>query len=156
MRSNVRHQKMEPFCIKFTCPDSERLEAAEKVFTRIQECKSNGEWPDDIDSWKPYFDNRALAHFWWPTDAELDDWKRRYLAAPVDKRHTDPSLEHPWDFLSMIDAFKNGEYELESFESAGAGLGMLTYEPFSHPFGGTGCMRAFIEAFDMTVTEETI
>ena len=146
--------KMEPFYIKFVCTDPERFEAAEKAFARIQECKANGEWPDSVDAWRPLFDDRALAHFWWPTEAELEDWKKRYLATPFDKRHSDPSLDHPWDFMSMMDAFENGEYDLESLEPAGDGFGMLTYEPFSHPFGGTGCMKAFIEAFDMTVTEE--
>ena len=122
---------MEPFYIKFAFTDSERLAAAEKAFARIQECKASGEWPSELEGWKPFFDERALSHFWWPTEAELEDWKRRYLATPVDERHLDPALARPWDFMSMMDSFESGEYELESLEPAGEGFGMLTYEPFS-------------------------
>jgi hypothetical protein len=39
--------------------------------------------------------------------------------------------------MSMMDAFESGEYDSESLEPAENGFGMLTYEPFSHPFGGT-------------------
>ena len=103
---------------------------------------------------EPYFDKRAFEHFWWPTEPELEDWKQRYLATPVPKRFTDPSLQHPWDFLSLFDAFKNGDYALLPIERLSASEAALPFDPFGHPFGGTGCMRALIEAFDHRVIHD--
>lgn len=102
----------------------------------------------------PYFDSNALRHFWWPTPTELKDWERRYFTTPVPDRFTDPSLQHPWDFLSLFEAFKNGDYELHPIERLSDGEAALPFAPHGHPYGGTGCMSALIEAFEHRVTED--
>ncbi|WP_200268638.1 hypothetical protein [Luteolibacter pohnpeiensis] len=91
-------------------------------------------WPENEDEWRGYFDLRALDHFWWPTASELEDWKRLYFAAPVDKRQTPPRLQHPWDFMSMPDAFKNGDDVLVNFEENGERGGRSTFDPHGDPY----------------------
>jgi hypothetical protein len=142
------------FTVKFTIASEDRYTALVSAYGRIRECKSADAWPEKKEDWAPYFDAKALSHFWWPTDAELEGWKHRYFSTPVPKRFTDPSLQHPWDFLSMFDAFKNGDYALLPIERISSSEAVLMFDPFAYPFGGTGCMRALIEAFDHRITHD--
>lgn len=100
------------------------------------------------------FDEQALAHFWWPSKQEHQDYWQRWSATPVPQRFTDPALNPPWDFESMIDSFLNGEYELLSCRLLTSDTGVLEFLPFSFPYGGTGCMQALIEALDFQVIGE--
>lgn len=100
------------------------------------------------------FDEQTLAHFWWPSKQELQDYWQRWAAIPVPQRFTDPALETPWDFESMIDSFLNGEYELLSCRLLTSDTGVFEFLPFSFPYGGTGCMKALIEAFSFPVIGE--
>ena len=125
-----------------------------QAYDRIRECKTKDEWPDTKEEWTRYFDSRALSHFWWPTEAELLEWKRRYFATPLPKRSTDPSLQRPWDFMSLFEAFKNGDYALLPIGRLSEKEAILPFDPLGHPYGGTACMRALIESFDHQVTEE--
>jgi len=102
--------------------------------------------------WRAYFDERALAHFWWPTAAEAEEHARRWFATPVPERFTDPSLVTPWEFDSLIDAFANGEYELVGVRRSGE-HGRIEFCPYAFPYGGTGCMQALAEAFGFEVLE---
>jgi hypothetical protein len=100
------------------------------------------------------FDEQALAHFWWPSKQEHQDYWQRWSATPVPQRFTDPALKTPWDFESMIDSFLNGEYELLSCRLLTSDTGVLEFLPFSFPYGGTGCMKALSEALDFQVIGE--
>ena len=102
-------------------------------------------------SWLTYFDARALGHFWWPTPAERDEWVRRWNATPTPQRWTDPTLKTPWDFDSMIESIANGEYRFVGVQREGSHA-RLEFEPWAFPYGGTGCLVALIEAFDLSVT----
>lgn len=99
-------------------------------------------------------DEQALSHFWWPSKQENEDYWQRWYAAPIPQRFTDPTLEIPWDFASMIDSLLNGEYELISCRLLTPGTAVLEFSPFSFPYGGTECMKALIEAFDFQVLGE--
>ena len=143
-----------PFQVRFEVVSEDRFASLVRAYERIRECKSQDRWPDEKDEWLPYFDSKALGHFWWPTEAELEVWKTRYLATPVPKRFTDPALQHSWDFMSLFDAFKNGDYALLSIERLSDQEAALRFDPLGYPFGGTGCMRALIEAFDHRVTHD--
>jgi len=139
--------------VRFSIGSEVQFAALTRAFERIRECKAQGTWPEEKEPWMPFFDTRALSHFWWPTAAELQDWERRWFSTPVRKRFTDPSLQKPWDFMSLFDAFKNGDYELYTIERNSDGAAALPFKPHGHPYGGTDCMRALIEAFDHRVTE---
>jgi hypothetical protein len=96
----------------------------------------------------------AMAHFWSPTPEELADWQKRWFSTPVPQRWTDTNLKTPWIFSSMIEAFYDGEYDLIACERISDSEGQLTFFPEAYPYGGTGCMKALIEAFDCIVVRE--
>ena len=51
------------------------------------------------------------------------------LAPRSPQRFTDPSLVTPWDFGSLIDAFRNGDYELLGCERVSERAGRLVLRP---------------------------
>jgi len=146
---------MEHSAITFRVRDDERFAKLAKVFEALREAKIDGNAPDPDDAyWRQFFDEAALAHFWHPTPEERADWQRRWFSTPVAQRWADPSLQTPWDFASMIEAFCNGEYDLPVCERIADSEGKLTFDPHAYPYGGTGCMKALIEAFDCDVIGE--
>jgi hypothetical protein len=86
-------------------------------------------------------------------ESERADHLRRWFATPVETRFTDPSLETPWDFASMIDAFRNGDYRLIGLRRLRPAVARIEYEPFGDPYGGTGCMVALVEAYGFRVSQ---
>lgn len=142
------------FKVRFVIASEERFTALTRAYDQICVCKAKSTWPERKEEWMAYFDSKALSHFWWPTAAELSDWERRWFSTPVPKRFTDPSLQHSWDFMSLFEAFKNGDYELHPIERLSEQDAVLPFDPLGHPFGGTGCMRALVEVFEHRVTEE--
>lgn len=137
---------MSDFFVEFKIVTEERFRQLAAVFDALCRAKQSGEWHDD-DYWLGFFDQEARLRFWWPTPEEREDWSRRWFSTPVPQRFTDPSLKTPWDFGSMIDAFRNGEYDLIACRRVSTETGRLEFEPHAWPFGGTGCMRALVEAF---------
>jgi hypothetical protein len=140
--------------VNFELADSSRFGMLERVFDALRDAKSDDAIDVDDESWRSYFDDDALSHFWNPTPEELADWTRRWEATPVEKRFTDPTLETPWDFQSMIDAFHNGEYNLLRVIRTSEKTGALRFEALAYPYGGTGCMHALVECFGGIVTGE--
>lgn len=104
---------MEYCFVEFKVDEKKRFDALCRVFYEIKKDKDGDSFRDDED-WLAFFDDEALSHFWWPTQEERAEWVRRWDATPVPQRWTDPRLKTPWDFDSMFDAFKNGDYELIS------------------------------------------
>jgi hypothetical protein len=142
---------MSDFYVEFEIGDDARYRLLLAAFEALREAKRTGEWRDDA-YWLGLFDKVALDHFWWPTPEQRQDHQRRWFSTPVPERFTDPSLKHPWDFGSMIDAFRNGEYDLLACREMGGGLGRLEFDTHACPYGGTACMRALVEAFGHHVT----
>src|SRR4051794_23055368 len=104
--------KNPPDCfIEFEVHDGERFGQLQVVFSALQQAKRSGTFPE-ADYWLRLFDESARAYFWWPTEDELDEWLRRWNAAPLPQRASDPSLKTGWDFESMIEGFRSGEFDL--------------------------------------------
>lgn len=57
-----------------------------------------------------------------------------------------------WDFESMIDSLFNGEYVLVDLVRESEEFGVLYYDPWAGPFGGSESMVQLIESFGHTVT----
>lgn len=144
---------MAPLSVEFEVADDDRFTRLAAVFDALRTAKRDDDWRDD-DNWLAFFDAQSRAAFWWPTPEEREDWTRRWFATPVPERFTDPSLVTPWDFGSMIDAFRNGDYDLVGCERISPHAGRLVFNPLGWPYGGTGCMRALVEAFGHRVTAE--
>lgn len=141
--------------MQFSVVNDDSFNRLAAAYAALRDVKASGAWPDEVD-WLVYFDDEAIGRFWWPTVAERDEHWRRYQATPVPDRDTDPALKTPWDFESMLDAFRDGEYELLKCERMDAETGRLTFDPHAWPYGGCGCMKALIEAFGHTVTAEPV
>ena len=138
----LKHEKLQYLEVVFGEEDDEAENNREQTLQRL------------VNTLFDVFDERALAHFWWPSRQELHAYVNQWQATPVPQRFTDPTLEHPWDFESMVDCFLNGEYELVSCSLWTPDTGVLEFSPFAFPYGGTGCMKALIEAFDGEVIGE--
>jgi hypothetical protein len=140
--------------VEFAVNDAERFQALCTVFEALKHDKDAGVFREDAE-WFVLFDQEVLSHFWWPSAEELAEFRRRWEAASVEERFSDPSFLPPaWDFLSMIDAFKNGEYEFLACRMITADRARLEFNSFAYPYGGTASMKALIEAFGFTVTGE--
>ena len=153
------------FYIDFTVDDSERFLALSRAFAALQQDKNrqiqaqNDEEAArafrEEDQWLAFFDERARAHFWWPSQAELDAHTAQWFATPLPDRWTDPTLKRPWLFSSMIYAFQNAEFELLTCHMLTSNTARITFDPWAHPYGGTGCLKALVEAFDCKVIAES-
>ena len=141
--------------IEFRVDNSKRFIALCKVFEALREDKRKETFRND-DEWLLLFDEEALSHFWWPTEEELAAYKKRWKSTPLPQRWSDPSLKHPWGFFSMIDAFKNGEYDLVRCRMISHDRAFLEYYPLADPFGGTECMKALVEVFGFEVIRESL
>jgi hypothetical protein len=139
------------FFVEFEIASEGRYRQLVMVVEALRQAKQSDEWRDD-GYWLAFFDQEARSHFWWPTPAEEQEWQRRWFSTPVPERFTDPSLEHPWAFDGMIDAFRDGEYDLLGCRKVSDGVGRLEFAPHAWPYGGPDCMEALIEAFGHRVT----
>lgn len=156
-RRSIRKSRdsfMPESIITFRLSDTSRFEMLHRVFDALRGAKGDQRINADDESWKSFFDNEAMSHFWNPTPEERNDWLTRWQATPVEKRFADPTLIRPWHFESMIDAFHNGEYNLIALVRRSEQDGELKFEALAWPYGGTGCMHALIECFGGVVTGE--
>jgi hypothetical protein len=122
--------------VAFRVDDKKRFEALCDVFNALKDDKQNGEFRAD-DEWLMYFEEADLSYFWWPSNREL-------LAS-------DPHSRGRWIFTAMIEAFKNGEYDLVSCRMISSDVAYLEYYPYGFPYGSTQCMEALIESFGFEV-----
>lgn len=146
-------RRAHPCYVEFHADDDGCFGKLEAVVAALAQAKEADHWRDD-DYWLGFLDEAARAHFWWPTNSEREEWSRRWFAKPVERRTSDPSLETPWDFGSMIDAFRNGEYRLLGLRRLGDGVARIEYGPFAGPYGGNECMVALVEAFGFRATAQ--
>ena len=144
---------MENFCIEFEVNNVERFRSLAHVFEELQKDKSAESFRGNSE-WLRMFDEQARSHFWWPTEEEREAHFQLWQTTRVSRRLTDPRLQKPWDFGSMIEAFQNGEYALVSCRMISADRARLEFNPFAHPFGGTECMKALIEAFGFRMVKD--
>jgi hypothetical protein len=136
--------------LEFTVQDSQRFAVLQQFFGKLKADK-DAEAFDDDDAYLALCDEQARSYFGWYTEEEDAEWLARWYATPLETRWTDETLKRQWDFGSMIEAFKNGEYQLLSCELTAPMTARLTFESWAFPYGGTGCMQALIEAFGFKV-----
>jgi len=55
--------------------------------------------------------------------------------------------------MSMFEAFKNGDYTLNSIKEISEHEALLKFTPNGHPYGSTDCMVALIESFGHKILE---
>jgi len=140
--------------VTFNLADSERFDRLAALVGALADAKEADCFRDD-SYWESFLDDRSRAAFWWPTEAEVRDWERRWFATPVERRRSEPSLQTPWMYGSVVDAVENGEFEKLACRRTSASGGAIEFAPTAWPFGGTGWIRALIEAFGGEVTSDT-
>lgn len=142
------------FYVEFGYTEELQYESISYVIQALGDAKRTQDFRDE-KYWLGFFDERAQSKFWWPTQEEASEWLERWDSTPPNSRAHDPSLRKPWHFASMIDAFRDGEYELVGCRKLEEGIARIEYEPLAWPFGGTGCMCALVEAFGADVRDRT-
>jgi hypothetical protein len=150
--SSVGRIRVSDFYVEFEIASEEQLDKLSEVFAALVAAKTGDDWKDD-PYWLVFFDDAAKRNFWWPTDAVLKDWGRRWSSTPLETRWTDPSLRTKWLFGSLIDAFCNGEYDLLGCRQTSDGRGRIEFDPYGWPYGGTECMRVLAESFGHRVVD---
>jgi hypothetical protein len=139
--------------VSFELASDEQFERLATFVRALARAKSEDDFRDDV-YWEQFLDDRSRRAFWWPRPAEVRDWGQRWFSTPVDRRPTDPSLQRPWTFGSLIEAAENGEFEHLVCRRREGG-GVIEFHPYAWPFGGTAWMHALIEAFGGRVTADT-
>lgn len=137
--------------IEFEVSDPERFERLKAVFLELKKDKDADDFRPD-EEWPKLFDEESLDFFYWPTSAERAQWLNDMSYRPILITPTEETQGQQWDFFSMIDAFRNGEYELQQCEMESPGNGKLEFYSFAYPYGGVGCMVALIESCGFRVT----
>jgi hypothetical protein len=140
--------------VEFSYGNDAQLKRVAGIWSALREAKLAEQFADD-EFWLGFFDEAARATFWWPTEQERAEWIKLWDATPPGRRATEPLLDHGWDFGSLIDAFRNGDYEILECRSVGPNRARLEYMPWGFPFGGTDCMRALVEAFGCKVERDS-
>lgn len=127
-----------------------------EFFYKIKEEKEMDILDSGDSKWLDYFEEEVLQRFWWPTEEELQQYLAIYEQTSIDRRLTEPSLQHPWDFESMVDAFACGEYELISCEKISDNMARIEYYPDSWPYGGSDSFKALIEYNGFNITAQSV
>jgi hypothetical protein len=135
----------------FQLDDEQRFKRLKVLVDALAEAKAADEFRDD-DYWESFLDDDARSAFWWPTEAEIADWSERWFSTPVEERLQRKDLWGPWTFDSLVEAVRNGDYRLVGCSRTSDGQGAISFEPMGYPYGGTGWMRAAVEAFGGSVT----
>jgi|SRR5882672_11177287 len=143
---------MSNFYIEFEIESEAGFQKLATLYAALQEAKANDDWKNDA-YWLRIIDEGVREHFWWPSEAEAEAWRRKWFSRPIEKRLSDPSLQTKWDYGSMIEAFRNGDYELLACRRSSNERARIEFDPYGHPYGGTECMRCLVEAFGHRVVE---
>jgi hypothetical protein len=141
--------------VEFKPTDSSLVEPLRGVWAALKAAK-DGDWRPDTE-WIPLFPSAVLVNFSWPQDSvgsEWSAWPRHWNVnmeslIPASRRAMAECerLEPGWDILSLLDAFRTGEYTLNEYERLPHGVDRVSLEVFSYPFGGIGATIALVEAF---------
>jgi hypothetical protein len=143
---------MSDFYVEFEIASDASFRKLSEVYAALAMAKTNDDWKDD-PYWLAFFDDEARKSFWWPTEAELRDWERRWFSTPLETRWTDPSLRTKWIFGSLIDAFRDGDYAILGCRRTSDDRGRMEFDPYGWPYGGTECMRILAESFGHGVVD---
>ena len=128
--------------VEFFAKDSESLHRTVELFHIL---KSMAEL-DEVDYalFTTELSESEKAFFWNPSPEEVQEWEEEWFSTPVEVRLSSEMVTPPWHLESMLDAFWNGDYDLLEIREH-TGKYYLTYDPHGFPYGGTGCMVAFLE-----------
>lgn len=136
------------FCsVAFVAVNAANLARTKTILDQIRFCKQEGQTLDNA-TFSAALTDTERSFFWAPTTEEMAEWNALWFNTPLPERHR---MSRPqWDMGSMLDSLADGEYVLVGIEERDGSLHLL-FDPQAYPFGGTGCMVAFLECFGHTI-----
>ena len=137
--------------IEFKVNNSARFKLLQKVFQKIKADKDIDSFQND-EIYLQFFDEKAKSYFGWYSEEENREWSKKWFSTPLEVRWTDPDLKRKWNFNSMVESFKDAEYELLSCEMISDKNARINFNPFAFPYS-IGCLQALIESFGFEVIE---
>lgn len=156
------------FYLEFTIGAYARFDALSRMFVALK-AEKDRIWarstPEaEEDDYEPMFDPKWLelldepAIEWFADTFEFDSsegetFQRLWNLTSPEVRRTHPMFQLPgnWNFEAMLDALFNGEYVLVDIVKETPTTGVLFYEPFAAPFGGSEGLVALVESFGHTI-----
>ncbi|MGC8210253.1 hypothetical protein [Ralstonia pseudosolanacearum] len=121
-------------CVVFESNGERALQRLTEFFDLVKAAKDSGA-PADESELSAYL-----------TAEEMAEWNEYWFSTPLPKRHS-PEMPTPqWDFGSMLDAFRNGDYDLVAIRARET-RHALEFNPHGYPYGGTGSLVALVECF---------
>jgi len=157
------------FYIEFDIGSEARFHTLHRFFTALQAEKNrifkSGDGraqeadyhPAKAPQWFNLLDDAAIEWFNDNFDYDSEEgrtyWTLWDLTSPkIRDSHPMFNVPRPWSFDSMIRSIFCGAYALVDLVKETESKGVLYYDPFSGPFGGTECLVVLIESFGHTVT----
>lgn len=121
--------------LEFNFPDETTFYDLKVVFEKFKESRDNDAELDD-QYWLEAFPEYAVSQFW-------------FLDTDIKPLHaTVVRTENSWHFYSLVDLlYKNYEVDFVSLRVLSPNIGILEYDPYSYPYGGTGGFIALLKAF---------
>lgn len=153
------------FFVEFQIGSQPRFEALRRFFLALkvekdrfclESCEETGMNPEELN-WYQFLDLEAVEWFSDTFDFQSDEGKTYQKLCELtdpEVRWAHPMFTHPghWDFDSLIEALFEGEYALIDLIQEEKMTGVLYYDPWAGPFGGTESLVELIESFGNTVT----
>jgi len=129
--------KMEtPSCyLEFNFPNDTIFNDLKAVFDKFKDARDNDSELND-QYWLEIFPEYAASQFWF-LDTDI-----KPLNTTVVK------TENSWHFYSLVELlYKNYEVDFVGLRVLSPNIGILEYDPYSYPYGGTDGFIAFLKSF---------
>ena len=157
------------FYLEFRIGSQRRFDALHRFFTALKSEKDQiiKSWDSDAEQdqydpasepkWLDFLDDEAVEWFANTFDYNSEEGKtyqQLWNLTEPEIRLSHPMFRPPgnWDFESMVDSLFNGEYTLVDLAQESETDGILYYDPWAGPFGGSESLVALIESFGHSVT----
>ncbi len=126
--------------LEFNFPNDIIFSDLKAVFDKFKEARANDLERDD-QYWLKTFPDYAIAEFW-------------FLETDIKSLHASVvRTGHRWHFYSLVEAlYQNYEVDFVDVRKLSPRTGVLEYEPYSYPYGGTEGFIAFLKSFNCTPT----
>ena len=157
------------FYLEFAICSVSRFDALARMFAALKTEKDRivASWHSDAPEdeydpaqepkWLEFLDEPAMEWFANTFDYDSEEGKtyqKLWNLTLPEIRLSHPMFQLPgnWDLETMIESLFNGEYVFIDLVKESDEIGVLYYDPWAAPFGGSESMVALIESFGHTVT----
>ena len=137
--------------VEFSVESEAQLERLRAVVAALQSEK-RGETRRSTAELEALFGPDTLEHFNRPGAAAREQRREELSTRVVIELPTEHSVSARWDFDSMIQAIKDGDYDLIGCDRLSDGRVQLRFFANGYPYGGVGALVALVEAFGFAVT----